>query len=101
MPLLLIIIEFPVFCVKDDSRDELEGIMNETGSVLEAQSGVVHFQQLRKCIPALLIIMNNVISIHVSVELHPVNVFIKQQHIWVWEIENRKCISCLGHELAF
>ncbi len=60
--------------------------MNEAGSVLKAQSSVVYSQQLRQGVPDLLIIMDNIISIHVSVELHPVNFLIQRQNIWVGEI---------------
>lgn len=66
-----------------NSRDQLEGVMNEAGSVLKAQSSMVYSQQLRQGVPAFLIIMDNIISIHVTVELHPVNFLIQRQHIWV------------------
>lgn len=62
-------------------RDQLEGVVNEVGSVLKAHSTVVYLQKVNQCAPTFRVIVDNVVTVHVCVKLNPAHFLIQDQRI--------------------
>lgn len=55
------------------SPDQLEDVVNKTGSVVAAEHGVVLLKLFDQCIPAARLVMNNVKATKVHVKFNPLD----------------------------
>lgn len=52
-------------------RDQLKGVVYQVSPVFVTQSSVVFQKQFGHLVPTIVLVMNHVVSCHISVEFHP------------------------------